>query len=102
MIKKLLFISIILCLIIYISLLKEKIKMEQYINRNLQEDLLYIQEKNNILKEDFNKSEEENKYYINRYNVLKNKLNKLEKNDKNFCVNQKVSEDLLKILKEDV
>lgn len=55
--NKILIISIAFSLLFYILLLKEKIEMEQYINRMLQEDLLYIQEKNNILKKDFNKSQ---------------------------------------------
>lgn len=87
-------------LTLYTLSLRDNIKLQKEINTSLKSQISAINKKNELLYQDFLVSQEQKQYYNKRYETLKKEMDELGKKRGNECVNQIVSEDLIKLLKK--
>lgn len=91
---------IVIFLTLYTLSLRDNIKLQKEINTSLESQISAINKKNELLYQDFLVSQEQKQYYNKRYETLKKEMDELGKKQGNECVNQIVSEDLIKLLKK--
>ena len=89
-----------LFLAFYIRTLQKNVKLQKEINTSLKNQISAVNKKNELLYQDFIVSQEQKQYYNKRYETLKKEMDELGKKQGNECVNQIVSEDLIKLLKK--
>lgn len=88
-----------LFLAFYIRTLQKNVKLQKEINKSLETKINAINERNEYLYKDFQENQKQKEYYYNRYNTLQQNLKKLSQKKGNECLNEQVSDDLLKLLK---
>lgn len=91
---------IVIFLTLYTVSLRNNIKLQKEINTSLKNQISAVNKKNELLYQDFLVSQEQKQYYNKRYETLKKEMDELGKKQGNECVNQIVSEYLIKILKK--
>ena len=89
-----------LFLAFYIRTLQKNVKLQKEINTSLKNQIYAVNKKNELLYQDFLVSQEQKQYYNKRYETLKKEMDELGKKQGNECVNQIISEDLIKLLKK--
>lgn len=90
---------IIVFLSLYTLSLRNNIKLQKEINISLETKINAINERNEYLYKDFQENQKQKEYYYNRYNTLQQNLKKLSQKKGNECLNEQVSDDLIKLLK---
>lgn len=88
-----------LFLAFYIRTLQKNVKLQKEINKSLETQINAINERNEYLYKDFQENQKQKEYYYNRYNILQKNLEKLSQKKGNECLNEQVSDDLIKLLK---